>query len=195
MTADVGRAVWSAADRYAECDQQGGVFNGHYLTWTDEAATGLMAKLGTPYPELLARGLDTSVVASDLSWSSSAVWSDHVEIDGAPNRLGRISFAWRFTVQVGERVCCTVLTTYVLVDAHRTPTLLPDDLREAWASSLVSPVSVSDARSLLERRVLAVSQHDFSRAGDSRSDRSDPRMVQHDGSRSLSVSRHAERGR
>ena len=135
MIADAGRAVWSAAVRYAECDQQGVVFNGHHLIWTDEAATALMAKLGTPYPELLARGLDTSVVANELAWSSPAVWGEVVEVDGAVDRLGRTSFAWRFTVRVGERVCCTVLTTYVLDDEHRAPTSLPDDLREAWASS------------------------------------------------------------
>jgi hypothetical protein len=28
--------------RYAEIDQQGVVFNGHYLTWFDEAFTGFL---------------------------------------------------------------------------------------------------------------------------------------------------------
>ena len=31
--------VWSAPVRFVECDQQGVVFNAHYLTWADEAAT------------------------------------------------------------------------------------------------------------------------------------------------------------
>ena len=35
--------VWSSPVRYAECDGLGVVFNGHYLTWADEAATALVA--------------------------------------------------------------------------------------------------------------------------------------------------------
>lgn len=138
------RSIWSAAVRYAECDQQGVVFNGHYLTWADEAATAFMGALGTPYGEMLARGLDTSVVASELAWSAPAVWGDHVEVDGAVDRLGRTSFVFALTVRVGERVCCVVRTTYVLVDADRAPTPLPDDLRTAWAPA--APSSGAGAR-------------------------------------------------
>jgi len=31
--------------RYAECDMQGRVFNGHYLTWTDMAHTEALRAL------------------------------------------------------------------------------------------------------------------------------------------------------
>lgn len=127
------RAVWTSPVRYVECDGQGVVFNGHYLTWADEAATAFMRALGTPYEDLLARGLDTSVVASELAWSSPARWGDVVEVDGEAVRLGRTSFTYAFTIRVGERTCCTVRTTYVLVDEDRRPTPLPDDLRAAWA--------------------------------------------------------------
>jgi len=127
------RSVWSASVRYVECDQQGVVFNGHYLTWADEAATAFMGALGMPYAQLMARGLDTSVVASELTWSAPAVWGDQVDVDGAVERLGRTSFVFALTVRVGERVCCLVRTTYVLVGHDRRPTPLPADLRTAWA--------------------------------------------------------------
>ncbi|MDT5124383.1 MAG: acyl-CoA thioester hydrolase, partial [Mycobacterium sp.] len=32
--------------RYAEIDQQGVVFNGHYLTWFDEACTAFFDHVG-----------------------------------------------------------------------------------------------------------------------------------------------------
>ena len=128
-------SVWSSPVRYVECDAQGVVFNGHYLTWADEAATALMAALGTPYAEILARGLDTSVVASELSWTSPARWGDVVEVDGQAERVGRTSFTYRLTIRVGERTCCEVRTTYVLVDGQRQPTPVPDDLRAAWSPS------------------------------------------------------------
>lgn len=132
-------SVWSAPVRYAECDQQGIVFNAHYLAYADEAVTYLLEQYGTSYDAILARGLDTSVVASELQWSSSARWGDVVEVDGEVERLGRTSFTIAMTIRVGERVCCRVRTTYVLVDGQRVPTPVPDDLRERWVSGAAAP--------------------------------------------------------
>lgn len=123
---------WTAAVRYAECDQQGIVFNGHYLTWCDEAATAWFAAAGTSYPELLARGLDTRVVSSTLDWSSSARWGDVVDVDVTLDRVGRTSFGLAFDVRAGDRSCCRVRTTYVLVDEQGRPTPVPADLHAAW---------------------------------------------------------------
>jgi acyl-CoA thioester hydrolase len=127
-------SAWSAPVRYAECDQQGVVFNAHYLAWADEAVTHVLAGRGVSYEDLLSRGLDTSVVASELAWSSPARWGDVVEVDGEVERVGRTSFVVAFGIRVGDRLCCTVRTTYVLVDGERTPTPVPDDVRERWVS-------------------------------------------------------------
>ena len=124
--------AWSAPVRYAECDQQGVVFNAHYLAYADEAVTYVLASLGTPYADLLARGLDTSVVSSELSWSSPARWGDVVEVDGEVERIGRTSFVVAMSISVGDRLCCRVRTTYVLTDHDRTPVPVPDDLRKRW---------------------------------------------------------------
>lgn len=126
-------SLWTAPVRYAECDQQGVAFHGHYLTWADEAATALMADRGMPYAALTARDLDTFVVASALTWSTPARWGETVDVDGVVERLGRTSFTFALTIRVGERVCCTVRTTYVLVDWAGHPAPLPEDVRQAWA--------------------------------------------------------------
>jgi acyl-CoA thioester hydrolase len=126
--------TWSAPVRYAECDQQGIVFNSHYLLWCDEAVVGWFAATGSTYAELGARGLDTKVVSSTLDWSSSARYGDVVEVDVRTERIGRTSFTVAFEVRVGERLCCRVSTTYVLVDDDDVPTPVPDDLRVAWAA-------------------------------------------------------------
>jgi acyl-CoA thioester hydrolase len=127
--------AWSAPVRYAECDQQGVVFNAHYLAYADEAVEHVLAQQGFSYVDLLARGLDTSVVASDLQWSSPARWGDVVDVDGTVERVGRTSFVVALTISVGERLCCSVRTTYVLVDRDRTPTPVPDDIRSLWSSA------------------------------------------------------------
>jgi len=124
--------VWSAPVRYAECDGQGVVFNSHYLLYADEALTGLLRALGTPYDRLLARGLDTTVVASELTWVAPARYGDVVEVDAEVERIGRTSFTVAFTIGVEEQPCCRVRTSYVLTDPERSPTAVPDDLRQAW---------------------------------------------------------------
>ena len=129
-------SAWSAPVRYAECDQQGVVFNAHYLAYADEGVTAVLGALGTPYEELRARALDTSVVASELSWSSPARWGEVVSVDGEVERVGRTSFVVLMAIRVGERLCCTVRTTYVLVDDDRTPVVVPDDLRRAWGAAV-----------------------------------------------------------
>jgi acyl-CoA thioester hydrolase len=124
--------TWTAPVRYAECDQQGIVFNSHYLLWCDEAVTAWFEAGGASYAQLTARGLDTRVVASTLDWSSSARYGDVVEVRTRTDRVGRTSFVVAFDVLVGERLCCRVTTTYVLVDEAGAPTPVPDDLRRAW---------------------------------------------------------------
>jgi len=128
-------ALWSSPVRYAECDQQGIVFNAHYLTWADEACTAWFAAVGVTYPALLARGLDMRVRASTLVWSSPGRYGDLVELDVGCERVGATSWVLATQVRVGERECCTVRTTYVLVGRDDRPVRIPDDLRAAWTGA------------------------------------------------------------
>ena len=134
-----GVSAWSAPVRYAECDQQGVVFNAHYLAYADEAVTHVLAAQGVTYEDLLARGMDTSVVATELAWSSPARWGDVVEVDGVVERVGRTSFVVAMTISVGDRLCCRVRTTYVLMDADRTPVAVPEDVRQSWLRVAAAP--------------------------------------------------------
>ena len=120
--------VWSSPVRWSECDQQGIVFNAHYLAWADEAMTALMGHLGTPYATLLVRDLDTAVVASELQWTAPARWGDTVEVDADLEKLGRTSVTVRFAIRIGDRRCCVVRTTYVCT-VEGAPTPWPDDVR------------------------------------------------------------------
>ena len=129
-----GHPAWTAPVRYVECDQQGIVFNAHYLTWADEAVMPVLAALGTPYSMLQEAGFEQVVVATELSWSASARWGDTVDIDGAVERVGRSSFVIGFAIRVGDRHCCTVRTTYVTLGLDGRPTRIPDHLRAAWSA-------------------------------------------------------------
>jgi acyl-CoA thioester hydrolase len=120
--------VWSSPVRFVECDQQGVVFNAHYLTWADEAVNAWWVGRGVRWEELARRGLEHLVVASSLQWRSSARWGDTVLVDADLDALGRTSLAVRFVVRVGDRVCCEIRTTYVCtLDGASTP--WPDEVR------------------------------------------------------------------
>jgi acyl-CoA thioester hydrolase len=125
--------------RYAEIDQQGVVFNGHYLTWFDEACTGFLDHLGVMYPGLIAGGHDLQVVHSEIDYLTSVRWRDSVRVAVQCDRIGSTSFTLRFTVlrrtpDAGPETEAAVRghNVYVVVstdDWAKRP--IPDPLREA----------------------------------------------------------------
>ncbi len=88
--------------RYAEVDQQGVVFNGHYLTWFDEACTGFLDHLGVTYPGLIASGYDIQVVHSEIDFMGPVRWRDSVRVEVHCERIGSTSFTLGFSVLRGK---------------------------------------------------------------------------------------------
>ena len=84
--------------RYAEVDQQGVVFNGHYLTWFDEACTGFLDHLDVTYPGLIASGHDIQVVHSEIDFMGPVRWRDSVRVEVHCERIGSTSFTLGFSV-------------------------------------------------------------------------------------------------
>ncbi|WP_458316032.1 acyl-CoA thioesterase [Mycolicibacterium brisbanense] len=123
--------------RYAEIDQQGVVFNGHYLTWFDETFGALLDHLGESYPDLIASGFDVQVVHSEIDYLASVRWRDAVRVTAQCERLGTTSFTLGFTVlssdaTTTERPAVTGRNVYVVVsttDWAKRP--VPEPLRAA----------------------------------------------------------------
>ena len=84
--------------RYAEVDQQGVVFNAHYLTWFDEASNSYFECLGLPLDAFNARGLDVQVVRVDVDFLTPVRWRDVVRVDVGCDAVGTTSFTLRFDV-------------------------------------------------------------------------------------------------
>jgi acyl-CoA thioester hydrolase len=127
--------------RYAEVDQQGVVFNGHYLTWFDEACTGFLDHLGVTYPGLIATGHDIQVVHSEIDYLAGVRWRDAVRVVVECQRIGTTSFTLRFSVlrrteDSQEQLAIRGQNVYVVVssdDWAKRP--IPDALREALTSN------------------------------------------------------------
>ena len=119
-------STWSAPVRYAEVDQQGIVFNSHYLVYCDEAMGAFCVQRGLPeFPHLVR------LVASSLAWTGPARWGDVVDVDVRCTRVGRTSLTLAYDVRAGGRECCRVETTYVYADASGTPQPLTAEIRAA----------------------------------------------------------------
>ncbi len=84
--------------RYAEVDQQGVVFNGHYLTWFDEASTALFDHLGLPFAEFNDWGLDVQVVHAEIDYLAPIRWRDAVRVQTRCESTGTTSFTLQFDV-------------------------------------------------------------------------------------------------
>jgi len=85
--------------RFAEVDQQGVVFNAHYLTWFDEACTGFLDHLGVTYPGLIATGHDIQVVHSEIDYLAGVRWRDSVRVAVQCERIGSTSCSGRSRLQ------------------------------------------------------------------------------------------------
>ncbi len=133
--------------RYAEVDQQGVVFNGHYLTWFDEACTGFLDHLDVTYPGLIATGYDIQVVHSEIDFKGPVRWRDSVCIEVCCERIGSTSFTLGFTVlrssedgpETRQQPAVRGVNVYVVVST--------DD----WAKRPIPPV-LRDALTSVERQ-------------------------------------------
>jgi acyl-CoA thioester hydrolase len=119
-------STWSAPVRYAEVDQQGVVFNAHYLLYCDEALAAFCAQRGLREFAALVR-----LVSSTLTWSGPARWGDVIDIDATCTGVGRTSVTIAFAIRTGGRTCCTVQTTYVYTDTSGAKQPIPDEVRTA----------------------------------------------------------------
>lgn len=127
--------------RYAEVDQQGVVFNAHWLTYADDAVTRFFEQLGHTPAELWMptddSPFDIMVRRSELDFAGPAHFDEVVDLDVRAARLGTTSFDLRIVATVDGRPAVTVTTTYVTVHPVRhRPIPVPDDLRAQLTATL-----------------------------------------------------------
>ena len=122
-------SAWSAPVRYAECDQQGVVFNAHYLAYCDDAADLWFRTLGAA---LEAGEWDVMVKKATITWTGGAKVHDDLAIEVAVRRWGNTSFDVGFDGTVDGVPVFSADLTYVAVRTGTTETVrVPDDFRAA----------------------------------------------------------------
>lgn len=103
--------------RYVECDMQGRVFNGHYLTWVDMAHTEALRELFGSYRELTGRGIDLVVAAAELQFRAPATFDDELTVQVGLETPGRTSLRSRFSITRGADPIAEAVMVHVCVDA------------------------------------------------------------------------------
>lgn len=118
--------------RYSECDQQGVVFNGHYLFYYDVAITELWRARVCSYQEMTDKGDDIVVAESRLRFLRSARFDDEIDIAMNVEHLGTTSMVIRPEFRVGQTLVADGEMRHVFVDlATMTKKEIPDYIRIA----------------------------------------------------------------
>jgi acyl-CoA thioester hydrolase len=123
--------------RYVECDMQGHVFNGHYLTWFDLAHTeALRTATGLSYMELIERhGVEVVVAESNVRYRAAAHYDDELTILVAFEPPTTSSLTSRFTVVRDRSTITEGWLRHVCVDAKSyNKVSWPRALRDAFAA-------------------------------------------------------------
>ena len=126
--------------RYGECDQQGVVFNAHYLAFVDDAMDHWMRSFaGTAWTD----SWDVMLKSARIVWHGPARWPETLSVDCGVCRWGRTSFDVAFRLRVEDRAVADVVVTYVsvTVDTHQ-PSPPPADVVEAMGPVTAVPVSM-----------------------------------------------------
>jgi acyl-CoA thioester hydrolase len=125
--------------RYVECDMQGHVFFGHYLTWFDMAHTALIdAVLPGGYAALVSSGVDFVVAESGLRYQTPAHFQDELEISVALEPPTNSSLTSRFAIHRNEVTIATGFLRHVCVNhPEMTKRAWPDEARDAFSPHIV----------------------------------------------------------
>jgi acyl-CoA thioester hydrolase len=117
--------------RWAECDPQGVVFNGHYLAYVDIGITELWRAAFGSYGVMLERGADIVVGEARLRFLASARFDDLLSLEVGVTRLGTTSIGTRHRILRAPELLVEVQMRHVMVDGEKmTKMPLPDWVRD-----------------------------------------------------------------
>ena len=127
--------------RYAETDQMGVAYHGHYLAWYEIGRTELMRELGCAYGELEKRdGIFFPVVEVGSRYLVPARYDDVLRVRTRLVRVGgaRVRFEYELIRDDDGRLLATGFTEHASVGAHGRPVRLPAPVREMLHSGQVA---------------------------------------------------------
>ncbi|TDD59076.1 acyl-CoA thioesterase [Actinomadura darangshiensis] len=116
--------------RYSECDQQGVVFNGHYLFFYDVALTEMWRALVGDYGEMVEGGYDLVVAEARIRYRDGARFDELLDVSMPVAHLGTTSMVVRPVFRVGGRLIADGEVRHVFIDpASKGKREMPPEVR------------------------------------------------------------------
>jgi acyl-CoA thioester hydrolase len=117
--------------RYAETDQMGVAWHGHFLAWFEVGRTDLLRRRGSTYRELEERGLRLPVIETHIRFLQPARYDDLLEIRTRLTEMTGVRLRFEYEVhREGTRgPLATGGTAHAAVDGSGRPRRLPPELR------------------------------------------------------------------
>jgi acyl-CoA thioester hydrolase len=116
--------------RYAECDQQGIVFNANYLIYFDIVFTELWRAALGPWQEREA-GVDVVVAETNVKFLAPARFDDELDLRAQVRRLGETSITSDFEIERDGALLVSGWMRHVVVDtASWQKITIPDSIRD-----------------------------------------------------------------
>lgn len=102
--------------RYGECDQQGVVFNAHYLMYFDVALTELWREALGSYGAMIEAGTDMVVAEARVRYLAPAGFDDELDLHVRVTRLGVTGMGTAVSVRRGSTEVVEGEMRHVFVD-------------------------------------------------------------------------------
>ncbi|WP_433479483.1 acyl-CoA thioesterase [Spirillospora sp. CA-142024] len=116
--------------RYSECDQQGVVFNGHYLFFYDVALTEMWRALFGDWAGMVEQGYDLVVAEARIRYREGARFDELLDVSMPVAHLGTTSMVVRPVFRVGGRLIADGEVRHVFIDpASKAKKEMPSQVR------------------------------------------------------------------
>ncbi|MEV3926165.1 acyl-CoA thioesterase [Actinomadura coerulea] len=116
--------------RYSECDQQGVVFNGHYLFFYDVALTEMWRALFGDWARMVEQGYDLVVAEARIRFREGARFDEVLEVSMPVAHLGTTSMIVRPVFRVEGRLIADGEVRHVFIDpASKAKKEMPPQVR------------------------------------------------------------------
>ena len=146
---EVARFTKDIEIRYVECDQQGIVYNAHYLTFVDFAldqwvrSLSLPGGAGSDGESPWVSNWDVMLKRASIDWHGPARWPETLSVHCGVSRWGRTSFDVSYRLRVGDRRVADLVITYVSVDsATHEPMVTPPEAVESMGDTVPVPAGL-----------------------------------------------------
>ena len=116
--------------RYAETDQMGLAYNGHYLAWFEVGRTELLRAIGQNYRTTEAQGYFLPLSAADIRYLKPARYDDVLTIRSWICEKPGVRLKIGYEIIRGSDVIATGHTEHAFTNNNLAPVRPPQELRE-----------------------------------------------------------------